>query len=138
MLSELKAVEDDVEEAEEVEEVETEEAETSEEVAEDEDTEEECPGEGHNSNIDSSFIVQCTSDMAAIDAQRKTLNRQAADIRESLKDRGLDTDAFKDVYSYYKKKRSEREGYDADHKLCFEALAEADTGELFAFQNDKE
>lgn len=94
-------------------------------------------GEGDN-QVDGAFIVQCTSEMADIDAQRKTLNRQAADIRDALKDRGVDTDAFKDVYAYFKKKRHEREGYDTDYKLCFDALNDADTGALFAFQDDKE
>ena len=93
---------------------------------------------GHNSKISGEFIVGCADQMAEIDGQRKTLNRQAADIRQSLKDRGMDNDAFKDVYSYFKKKRPEREGYDEDHKLCMDALNAADTAAMFSYQDDKD
>lgn len=78
------------------------------------------------------LIVSSAKEMAEIDAQRKKLNDQAADIRGVLKDRGIDTDAFKDTYSYFKKQRHHREGYDEYHKLCFDALNDADTGDLFA------
>lgn len=77
------------------------------------------------------LIVSSARDMAEIDAQRKKLNEQAADIRGALKDRGIDTDAFKDAYSYFKKQRHDRDGYDEYHKLCWDALNQADTREMF-------
>jgi len=87
---------------------------------------------GNNSDNLKDIIIQSAKEMADIDEQRKGLNREAADIRETLKDKGIDTDAFKDAYQYFKKQRHQREGYDEYHKLCFDALNAADTGELFA------
>lgn len=77
------------------------------------------------------IIKQCAQEMAEIDGQRKKLNKEAAEIREVLKDKGVDKDAFKDVYGYFKKRRHQRDGYDEAHKLCFDALNNADTKDLF-------
>lgn len=84
------------------------------------------------------IILQCAKDMAEIDANRKELNKQAAEIREVLKDNEVDTDAFRDVYGYYKKGRHDKAGYDDSHKLCFEVLNGADTGDLFSALTDKD
>jgi len=93
---------------------------------------------GHNSVVTAKEIVEAAETMADIDGQRKVLNRQAAKVRQSLKDRGMDNDAFKDAYAYFKKKRHERDGYDEDHKICMDALNEADTAAMFNYQNDEE
>jgi hypothetical protein len=84
------------------------------------------------------LIVQSATEMAEIDAQRKKLNGEAAEIREVLKDRGVDRDAFRDVYGYYKKRRHEKDGYDESHKICMDALNKADTADMFSFQDDKD
>lgn len=85
-----------------------------------------------NSKDLENLVFNSAKEMAEIDAQRKKLNEQAADIREVLKERGIDRDAFKDVYGYFKKGRYEKEGYDESNKLCFDALNRADTADLFA------
>lgn len=82
------------------------------------------------------IIVNCAQEMAEIDGERKTLNRKAADIREVLVDHGVDKEAFKETYAYYKKKRHERDGYDESSKLCHEALSAPETGDLFASLNE--
>lgn len=86
---------------------------------------------GHNIEKHNEFIRQCAFEMADIDAQRKVLNRRAADIREAIKNKGEDTDAFKDVYAYFKKRRHERDGYDESHKVIFEALDVGETRDMF-------
>lgn len=83
-------------------------------------------------------IVELASRMAQIDAQRKTLNAEATDIRQAVKDGGEDTDAFRDNYLFFKKKRHERDGYEESSKKIWEALNNADTAEMFSFQDDKE
>jgi len=93
------------------------------------------PQAGDNSNGLKDIIVQSAKDMAEIDAQRKSLNRQAADIREVLVDNGIDKEAFKEAYSYFKKRRHERDGYDDSSKLCHDALA--GQGDLFDVLADK-
>ncbi len=86
----------------------------------------------HNVQGLNDIIVQCVKDMAEIDGQRKALNKKAGEIREVMKEKGVDTDAFRDVYQYFKKRRHERDGYDESHKLCFDSLNGANTGDLFA------
>lgn len=95
-------------------------------------------GIGHNKAISDDMIVGWAQEMAEIDAQRKVLNRQASEIRQLIKDKGGDTDAFKDVYAYFKKKRHERDGYDEAHKQMWDALNKADTADMFAFQDEKD
>ena len=99
---------------------------------EEDQTEDETPGEGHNSGNNDEFIINCVKELITIDVGRQKYNRQAAEIRQAITDRGIDKEAFKDVYSYHKKQRHERDGYDESHKLCFDALNAANTGELFA------
>ena len=89
---------------------------------------------GHNSDGNPDKIRGLAEEMVNIDSQRKVLNREAADIRESVKDMGEDTDAFKDVYAYFKKKRHEREGYDESHERIFKAIE--GTGDLFTSLDD--
>ncbi len=91
---------------------------------------------GHNS-VAPERIVQWAKEMAEIDAARKKLNSDAGDIRQAVKDAGVDRDAFRESYQYFKKKRHEREGFDESYKICWDALNAADTGEMFAFQDDK-
>ena len=86
---------------------------------------------GDNVSHIEEIIQACVKDLAEIDAQRKKLNKEAADIREVIKDKGIDKDAFKDVYGYFKKQRHQRDGYDEGHKVCFDALNNAQTKDLF-------
>lgn len=91
---------------------------------------------GHNSDKVTDIIVQCAKDMVAIDSKRKLLNREASDVRERLVDNGIDKEAFKEEYAYYKKKRHERDGFDESRKLCHAALGNLGQADMFDVLED--
>lgn len=94
------------------------------------------PGPGHNSDTLKKTIVECATLMAGIDSERKELNRRASDVREVLSDYGIDKEAFREAYGYYKKKMHERDGFDDSSKLCHEALSDPEQKDLFDVLKD--
>lgn len=92
------------------------------------------PGAGHNSKVLEEKIQKWAKELSGIDEQRGKLNKRAADIRAAAKEHGIDTDALRDVYGYWKKGRHEKDGYDESHGLCMEALNKMDQAELFGWQ----
>ena len=99
-------------------------------------TDSDTPGEGHNSGKLKEVIVECAGQMVDIDGDRKGLNRRASDIRETLSDYGIDKEAFKEAYAYYKKKHHERDGFDDSSKLCHDALGDPKQKDLFDLLKD--
>lgn len=88
---------------------------------------------GHNSKLDSERYVQLIKEYVECDATSKQMNTKRADIRAVIKEEfGEDTDAFKDVYQFVKKKRHEREGYKESYQRQYEALEKGDIGDIFA------
>lgn len=100
------------------------------------DSDPDAPGEGHNSAKLKEVIVECAGQMVDIDGDRKGLNRRASDIREVLSDYGIDKEAFKEAYAYYKKKRHDRAGFDDSSKICHEALSDPKQKDLFDVLKD--
>lgn len=105
-------------------------------AVDDADPDTDAPGEGHNSDTLKKTIVECATLMAVIDSERKGLNRRASDVREVLFDYGIDKEAFKEAYGYYKKKNHERDGFDDSSKLCHEALSDPEQKDLFDVLKD--
>lgn len=101
-------------------------------------TDPDAPGKGHNSDKLKEVIVECAGQMVDIDGDRKGLNRRASDIRETLSDYGIDKEAFKEAYAYYKKKHHERDGFDESSKLCHDALGDPEQKDLFDVLKDAE
>ena len=99
-------------------------------------SEEETPGEGHNSGKLKEIIVQCAAEMVDVDSVRKEQNRIASDIRQVLDDYGVDKEAFKETYAYYKKKHHERDGFDESSKLCHDALSDPEQKDMFDILKD--
>lgn len=109
--------------------------------ADDIDTEEntsdaDTPGKGHNSDKLKEVIVESAIQMVDIDGERKGLTRRASDIRETLSDYGIDKEAWKEAYAYYKKKRHERDGFDESSRICHEALGDPEQKDLFDILKD--
>ena len=94
------------------------------------------PGKGHNSDKLKGVIVESASQMVVIDEERKGLNRRASDLREILSDDGIDKEAFKEAYAYYKKKRHERDGFDDSSKICHDAVSDPEQKDMFDILKD--
>jgi len=84
------------------------------------------------------FIQKCFQELSDIDAKRKELNDEAGDMRARLKDKGVDTNAFRDQYGFFKSGKHGREQYKESASICFDALNKMDTGELFGWNKKPE
>lgn len=87
---------------------------------------------GHNAAATEAAIVAYFKESVEIDLVRRAATKRKGKARQVLKDMGLDTKAIDARYSYYKQKNHARDGYDDAVSLTDEALAKADTGDLFA------
>lgn len=87
---------------------------------------------GHNSAQLEEAIVAYFKESVEIDVARRSLTKRKGRARQVLKDLGQDTKAIDARYAYYKQKNHDRDGYDDAVKLTDEALANANTGDLFA------
>lgn len=79
------------------------------------------------------FILKQAEEVVDIMSIRKACNKRYRDVREALKDKGVDTKAFDDVVAKIKKRPWEREGYDDSYTLCWDTLNTADTIDMFDF-----
>lgn len=77
------------------------------------------------------FIQNCFQELSDIDEKRKELNDQAGDMRSRLKDKGINTNAFRDQYGFFKSGKHEKEEYKESAAICMDALNKMNTGELF-------
>lgn len=87
---------------------------------------------GHNSQRFHPTIIAYFEAKVEADVQRRAINKMMADEREVAKEAGLDTKALDAVYAYYKQKKNDRDGYDETETIAFEALNNAETGDLFS------
>lgn len=95
---------------------------------------------GHNTKTQTEAIKKATEIMLEVDTIRKGANKKAAEARDILKEAGIETDAFRDQYGYFKKRKHDKDGYDESAKLCFEVLNASETRDMFDDQaaNDKQ
>lgn len=84
------------------------------------------------------LIQESANRLADIDAERKELNEEAAEMRAKLKDAGIMPQAFMSKYTQFKKLRTQKEGYRESEEICFEALNKMDQGVLFKFMDKPE
>jgi len=97
--------------------------------------------QGHNLKAQSDAIKKATEIfLNEVDPLRKQANKAAGKARELLKEAGVDTDAFRDQFGYFKKKKHDKAGYDESAKICFDILNAAETRDLFedAAASDKQ
>lgn len=88
---------------------------------------------GHNKDKIGKELQDLARRMADIDAQRKNLNGEAAEIRDRVQELGFDKDAFRDEYGFIKKGKHQREGYKESREFIHEALAANEMANLFDF-----
>lgn len=93
---------------------------------------------GHNSAGLHKVIRECAASMEQIDGQRKALNEEAAEIRERLRDAGIQTKTF-DLARRIKSMEAEgRSDYLDSLRTNFAALLPGGQGELFIDSNVSE
>lgn len=96
---------------------------------------------GHNSKTQAEAIRKAAEIfLNEVDPLRKQANKAAQKARDILKEAGLETDAFRDEFAYFKKRKHDKDGYDESRKLCFEVLNKAENRDLFddAQANEKQ
>lgn len=76
----------------------------------------------HLAQIDDKIITDACERRLEIDKQREALNKQAAEIREELKEEGIEGAAFNAAYSRYKMDKYKRELYDQQFAKCANAM----------------
>lgn len=86
---------------------------------------------GHNVADLNKLITECAEQMLDIKAQRKELNEQAADVRERLRDAGVQTKPFEFALKLKEMEREGRNEYLDNLRLSFDALGIGSQHEMF-------
>jgi transposase len=95
---------------------------------------------GHNIAQKEKFIQEKYAEYAETYDISMKQNKKRADIREELKNEGIDPKAFQDQFILAKKKtlKSEKEGYAESASLCWDALNKGNMDSLFAWAKKEE
>lgn len=86
----------------------------------------------HNVGNLHKLIRECASDMVEIKEARKDLNERAGEIRQRLKEAGVQTKAFDFAVRLREMEQEARDDYLDSLRVNFEALSIGQQGEMFA------
>lgn len=89
------------------------------------------PTIGHNVADLHKLIRNCASEMSQIKKERAALNERAGDIRDRLKESGVQTKAFEFALRLYEQEPEARAEYLDNLRLNFEALSIGAQSEMF-------
>lgn len=78
-----------------------------------------------------SLIAGCAAEMRDIIEERKALNERASEIRERLRDAGVQTAAFDYAMRMQRLEQEARDAYFDTLRVAFEALGIGEQGSLF-------
>lgn len=87
--------------------------------------------EGGNIADTNKLVRECAKAMDEIDEARKDLNEQAGDIRERLRDAGLNVKAFNDIRELMALEEEVRNSYLDARRVYMEALGDGEQGNMF-------
>lgn len=85
----------------------------------------------HNVKDLNKLIRECAKEMIAIKEQRKDLNEQAGEIRQRLRDSGVETKAFEFAVRVSEMEQEAKDNYIDWLKVSFGALGVGQQGSLF-------
>jgi hypothetical protein len=89
-------------------------------------------GIGHNVADLKKMIQDCAKSMIEIKGERKDLNERAGDIRQKLRDAGVQTAAFDYAVRLFEMEQEARGSYMDTLRLSMEALSVGEQGSLLA------
>lgn len=89
------------------------------------------PTKDHNVGDINKLIRNCAQEMTRIKKERKDLNEQAADIRDKLRESGVQPKAFDFALRLYEQDAEVRNEYLDNLRLNFEALGIGAQSEMF-------
>ena len=91
------------------------------------------PGIGHNLSPEV-VMALCrdeSAEMDKVEADREILNQRANKIRASLREKGIDTDAWKAARTHSKKDEDQRLVYDLSYHITRKALGTEPQSDMF-------